>query len=65
MVYKMKVIRLIIFTIIFILLFFTAILIPKKTETNLLKTLLPESIIETENIVPIANKTSSVVKIVF
>ena len=61
----MKKIRLIITAIIFFLLCVLAFFIRKETEGNLLKTLLPESIINTEDIIPLADRTSSFIKVVF
>ena len=55
----------IITTIIFILLCFIAIFLKKEIEADMLKTLLPDNVITSEDIVPVANKTSSVIKVVF
>lgn len=63
MVHKIKNLKIIILLIVLI----TAIIFTTKTniETNLLKALLPQSILAQTDIVPIADKYSSVIKIVF
>jgi len=62
MVYK---IRLIIFFAIFFILCFVGVTHNGDVETNLLKTLLPQSVVNSSDIVSIANKSSSIIKVVF
>ena len=65
MVHKIKYIKLIILGLIFSVLCFFVFTLKKNVEVNLLKTLLPKNAINSEDIINIANKTSSVVKVVF
>ena len=62
MVYK---IRIAILVIIFICLVISGITHKNHIETNLLKTLIPKQIINSKDIISIANKSSSLVKVVF
>ncbi len=62
MVYK---IRIFILLIIIILLCFLGFTHKGYIETNLLKTLLPQKVINSTDIVSIANKSSSVIKVIF
>ncbi|MBQ7450412.1 hypothetical protein IJS77_03260 [bacterium] len=65
MVLKIKYIKLIILTAVFFLLCFLSFSTVKKAEGNLLKTLLPNSVVKSENIIPLSEKTASVIKVVF
>lgn len=58
-------IRLLIFIIIFLLLSVLGIAHKNNIEANILKTLLPNEIINSTDIVPIVNKTSSTIRVVF
>lgn len=58
-------IRFIIFFVIFILLCFLGLTHKGDIETNLLKTLLPQTVVNSTDIVSIANKSSSLIKVVF
>ena len=58
-------IRLLIFIIIFIILSVVGITHKNNIEVNILKTLLPNEIINSTDIVPIVNKTSSTIRVVF
>ena len=58
-------INILIFTVITIILCIFGFIKNTEVETNLLKTLLPQKVINTTDIVPIANKSSSVIKVVF
>ncbi len=61
MVHKIKIL---IFTAIFIILCILGFTHNNTIETNLLKTLLPQQVIDTTYLIPIANKSSSVIKVV-
>ena len=65
MVQKIKVLRFILLFLIFILMSAAALTHKGNIETNLLKTLLPQNIINSTNIIPVANKSASVIKVVF
>jgi len=65
MVHKIKIFKFIILPLLFLTLSFWAIALKGNVETNLLKTLLPANIIKATNIIPIANKSASVIKVVF
>ena len=58
-------IRIAVFFLIFILLFAAGFLHKGSIETNLLKTLLPQQVIDSTDIVPILNKSSALLKVVF
>ena len=58
-------IRLVIFFLIAILLCFIGLTHKGHIETNLLRTLLPQSVINSTDIASIANKSSSLIKVVF
>jgi len=65
MVHKIKLFK---FIILFVLLFAMlgfAITAKGKVETNLLRTILPSSIVKSTNIVPLADKSASIIKVVF
>ena len=62
MVHKIK---LFIFFIFLIGLAVVAFMLKGHVETNLIKTLLPQNIIKSTNIVPIADKSASLIKVVF
>ena len=65
MVQKVKVLRFILLFLIFIFMSVAAFTHRWNIETNLLKTLLPQNIINSSNIIPVANKSASVIKVVF
>ena len=58
-------IRIIFLYLIFFILCFIGVTHKGKVETNLLKTLLPKQVINSTDIVPIADKSSSLIKVVF
>ena len=61
----MKRFKLTIFIAVICLLCFLAFFIKKEAQGNLLKTLLPESVVNAGDIIPLADKTSSLIKVVF
>ena len=65
MVHKIKKFKLIILFLLITLTAVAAFTTKGEIETNLLKTLLPQSITSTTDIVPIADKYASVIKVVF
>ena len=65
MVQKVKVLRFILLFLIFIFMSVAAFTHSGNIETNLLKTLLPQNIINSSNIISVANKSASVIKVVF
>ncbi|MBR6098603.1 MMPL family transporter [bacterium] len=62
MVQKVKVVILFLITVLMI---FLSLSVKGNVETNMLKTLLPQNIIASTDIVPLANKSASVIKVVF
>ena len=62
MVHKIKIL---IFCILLISMTVFALKLNGHTETNLVKTLLPQNVIKSTNIVPIADKSASLIKVVF
>ena len=65
MVHKIKILKFIsLFLLVFILVI-SAMSINKNVETNLLRTILPEKISNSTEIIPIADKSASIIKVVF
>ena len=65
MVHKVKILKFIIMFLLFFVLAFLAFTAKGNVETNLMKTILPSNIITSTDIVPMADKTSSVIRVVF
>lgn len=57
--------RFVIFIILFLILIFLALTLKGNVETNLLRTMLPQKIINSTYIVPLADRTASDIKVIF
>lgn len=65
MVHQIKFLKLIVLFAIMALFVFLSFTLKGNVETNLLKTILPSDIAASTDIIPIANKSASVIKVVF
>ena len=65
MVRQVKTLKFIIVFALLVILVFLALTLRGNVETNLLKTILPSDIAASTDIIPIANKSASVIKVVF
>lgn len=64
MVHKIKILKFIILFVLMLGMVIFSLTAKGKVETNLIKTILPSSIINSTNIVPMADKSSSIIKVV-
>lgn len=65
MVHKIKILKFIIMFVLMLLMAVFSFLAKGNVETNLMKTILPSKIVNSTSIVPMADKYSSVIKVVF
>ncbi|MBQ3641330.1 MMPL family transporter [bacterium] len=65
MVRQIKIFKYLLLILFFIILLILSIIPRGNVETNLVRTILPQSVISSTDIVPLANKASSVLRIIF